>query len=160
MNWLPHPILSLLLLLLWLLLNNSASPGHILLGALLALLIPRFSRRFWPERLRFARPARLPGFVALVLWDILVANFRVALLVLGPRKRIRPRFVEVPLDLEGDFALTLLAGVVSLTPGTVSAEIDEERGRLLVHALSEDEPEALVQGIKHRYEAPIREIFT
>jgi multicomponent K+:H+ antiporter subunit E len=159
MNCFPHPILSLSLVLLWLLLNNSTSPGHILLGALLAVLIPLFSRRFWPMRLHLARPALVPGFVGLVLWDILVANFRVALLVLGPAERIRPRFVEVPLELEGDFPLTLLAGVVSLTPGTVSAEIDEERRRLLVHALSEDEPEVLVQAIKRRYETPIREIF-
>ena len=58
--WLPHPLLSLLLLLLWLLLNNSATPGHLMLGALIGLLIPRFTRRFWPERLGLARPA-LPG---------------------------------------------------------------------------------------------------
>ena len=159
MTWFPHPILSLLLLVLWLLLNNSASPGQILLGALLGLLIPGFSQRFWPERLRLARPALLPGFVGRVLWDILVANFRVAFLVLGPSERIRPRFVEVPLELDGDFALTLLAGVVSLTPGTVSAEIDLARNRLLVHALSEDEPAELVRTIKHRYETPIREIL-
>lgn len=159
MSWLPHPALSLLLWIVWLLLNNSASPGQLLLGALLGMLIPLFSQRFWPQRLLLARPGLIPGFAGRVLWDILVANFRVARQVLGRREEIRPCFVEVPLELESGFALTLLAGVVSLTPGTVSAEFDPQHRRLLVHALSADDPVALVHEIKVRYEAPIREIF-
>jgi multicomponent K+:H+ antiporter subunit E len=158
-TWFPHPLLSLLLLLLWLLLSNSAAPGHLLLGALLGLAIPIFTQRFWPNPLILARPRLVFPFVGRVLWDILVANFSVARVVLGPRQGIRPAFVRVPVDIEGDFPLTLLASVISLTPGTVSADIDAERRQLLVHALSVDDTEALVHQIKTRYEAPIKEIF-
>ncbi|MDJ0861746.1 MAG: Na+/H+ antiporter subunit E [Gammaproteobacteria bacterium] len=156
---LPHPGLSSFLLVLWLLLNNSAAPGHLVLGALLGVLIPLFTRRFWPERLGLARPGLMLRFSGRVLWDILVANFAVARVVLGPRSAIRPAFVRVPLDIHDDFPVTVLASVVSLTPGTVSADIDAERRNLLVHALSVSDTEALAQDIKARYEAPIKEIF-
>ena len=156
---LPHPLLSLVLLLLWLLLNNSASAGHFLLGAALGLLIPLYTRRFWPEPAVLRRPGLALRLTALVLWDILVANVKVSRLVLGPRAAIRPRFVQVPLDVEGEVAQTVLAGVITLTPGTLSATLDRERRRLLVHALSEDDPEELIRQVKSRYEAPIKEIF-
>ncbi len=156
---LPHPGLSSFLLVLWLLLNNSAASGHLVLGALLGVLIPLFTRRFWPERLGLARPGLMLRFSGRVLWDIIVANFAVARVVLGPRSAIRPAFLRVPLDIHDDFPVTVLASVVSLTPGTVSADIDAERRNLLVHALSVSDTEALVQDIKARYEAPIKEIF-
>ncbi len=158
-NWLPHPLLSLALLGLWLLLNNSAAPGHLVLGTLLGLLIPVFSRRFWPEATPLVRPGLAFRFALQVVWDIIVANFAVARIVLGPAEAVRPAFVRVPLDVQGDFALTALLSVISLTPGTVSAQIDEERRFLLVHALSSLDSATLAQQIKTRYEAPIKEIF-
>jgi multicomponent K+:H+ antiporter subunit E len=158
-SWLPHPLLSLLLMLLWLLLNNSAAPGHLVLGAVFGILIPRFTQRFWPEPLVLHRPGLVFRFAGRVLWDIVVANFAVAKIVLGPSAAIRPAFVHVPLDVQPEFAVTMLAAVISLTPGTVTADVDPERRFLLVHALSVDDPEALVQQIKIRYEAPIKEIF-
>jgi len=157
--WFPHPLLSLLLLLIWLLLNDSLAPGQILLGSTLGLLIPLFTKRFWPERANFRRPALAVQFVGRVLLDIVVANFVVTHTVLGPRKAIHPAFVRIPLDVTGDFGITALASVISLTPGTVSAELDADRRHLLVHALSEEDPNALVRQIKTRYEAPIKEIF-
>jgi multicomponent K+:H+ antiporter subunit E len=157
--WLPHPLLSLLLLFLWLLLNDSLSPGQILLGAVLGLLIPLFTRRFWPEMVRIRRPFLALKLAALVIYDVIVANFVVARVVLGPSDAIEPKFVWIPLDLEGDFAVTLFASVISLTPGTVSANLDAGRRHLLVHALSESDPRGLAQRIKERYEAPIKEIF-
>lgn len=157
--FLPHPLLSILLMLLWLLLSNSASPGHMLLGALLGLCIPLFTKRFWPEHLHLARPGLVIGFAGRVLKDIVVANFSVARVVLGPADAIRPVFVRVPLAISGDFPVTVLASVVSLTPGTVSADLDPEHEWLLVHALSEDNPKQLVHQIKTRYERPIKEIF-
>jgi multicomponent K+:H+ antiporter subunit E len=156
---LPHPLLSAGLLVLWLLLNNSAAPGQFLLGALFGVLIPLFTRRFWPEPAYVTRPLQALRFAGRVLWDIVVANFVVTRVVLGRSDAIQPVFVRVPLDVEGEFATTVLLMVISLTPGTVTADLDEKRRYLLVHALSEDNPEALVQRIKNRYENAIREIF-
>lgn len=158
--WLPHPLLSLLLLTIWLLLNDSLAPGQILLGAMLGLLIPLFTKRFWAEAQLLRRPLLALRLTMLVLYDIVVANFVVSRTVLGPSEAIKPAFARVPLDVTGDFAITVLAAVISLTPGTISAELDADRRHLLVHALSEDDPELLVQLIKTRYETPIKEIFT
>lgn len=157
---LPHPILSLLLLLLWLLLNNSVAVGQLLLGALLGLFIPMFTRRFWPEPVMLHRPGLILRFIGRVLLDIVVANFVSAKVVLGPRSGIRPLFVRVPLDIAGAFPVTMFANIIALTPGTLTAELDIPRGYLLVHALSEQNPQQLVDLIKRRYEAPIKEIFS
>lgn len=156
---LPHPLLSLLLLLLWLLLNNSVSAGQLLLGTLFAVLIPLFTRRFWPQPAHLRHPGRAFRFMGRVLWDIIVANFAVARIVLGPSSAIRPVFVRVPLDLEGEVAITVLMSVISLTPGTITADLDDERSHVLVHALSEHDPDELVRQIKQRYESVVKEIF-
>ena len=156
---LPHPILSVLLLALWLLAFNSVAAGVVLLGVLVAFLLPLLTRSFWPESPDAVRLAPLARLLVVVLWDILVANLRVALLVLGPRRRLRPCFLLVPLQVESPTAITLLAAVITLTPGTVSSNVSGDRRTLLVHALSETDPEAAVALIKARYERPIMEIF-
>lgn len=155
----PAPQLSLTLLVLWLLLNDSLAPGHILLGGVLGFLIPLFTSRFWSEPAELQRPFLFLRLVALVLFDIVVANFQLVPVVLGPRRAVKPLFVHVPLGVKGDFAITTLAAVISLTPGTVAAEVDPDRRWILVHALNEEDPEALRDKIKARYESLIKEIF-
>ena len=98
-------------------------------------------------------------FIVVVLLDIVVASFTVARLTLAPTAKLRPRFVRVPVALADDFALTALASTISLTPGTVSAELSPDREHILIHALDVDDEAALVRTIKERYEAPIKEIF-
>lgn len=156
---LPSPATSVLSFVGWLLLQRSVAPGQLLLAAVLALALPLFTRRFWPEQVPIGQPRTLLRFLAVVLWDIIVANIHVALLVLGPQRAIRPGFVRLALDLDNDFAITLFANTVSLTPGTVSAELSADRRYLTIHYLSCDDEAALVATVKRRYETPIREIF-
>jgi multicomponent K+:H+ antiporter subunit E len=161
-RWLPHPLLSLLLAVCWLWLNNTLAPGHALLGAALGVGIPYFTRRFWPEPLVIRRPLRVVEYVAVVLYDIVVANLEVAAIILGPLSRLRPAFVRVPLDIRTDFAVTVLASTVTLTPGTVSVEIEDDAagGRVLVvHALRCLDPEGMARTIKQRYERRLKEIL-
>lgn len=156
---LPFPLLSLLLLLTWLLLVNDFSTGHWLLGALLGWGIPLLVRPFLPATPPLRHPWQLLRFVALVLGDIVVANFQVARRILGPTFALRPAFVEVPMDLEDELLLTVLASVVSLTPGTVSADLSEDRRTLLLHGLDVEDEAELIRSIKERYEAPLKEMF-
>lgn len=175
--WFPHPLLSLTLLAIWLLLNNSLGLGNILLGTALALTLSRLTATFWPERPRLQKPLRLLAYLARLFGDILIANLQVAVLILGPARRLRPTFVELPLELTDPFAITVLASVISLTPGTVSVDVipgtpvrDKARKkgtatgetayqRLLVHSLDAEDAERLCQRLKQRYEAPLLEIF-
>ncbi len=155
---LPFPSLSLVLWLAWLLLNGFTA-GHALLGAVLAVVLPLTTKPFWPNVPRVRNLPRMFGFVVVVLYDIVVANVSVAIKVLGPLKSLRPGFVEFPLELYDDFAIALLASTISLTPGTVSADVSPDRTTLLIHGLDVDDPAALVAEIKQRYERPLKEIF-
>lgn len=160
MRWLlPHPLMTLTLAVVWLLLVNTLDPGQLLLGLLLGVLIPRFTDAFWPERPRLKRPGLMLRYLARLLADIVVANFQVARLILGPAQRLRPAFIELPVTLRDPFAVSVLASTISLTPGTVSADLSRDRRTLLVHCLDVPDPEALCRHIKHRYETPLGEIF-
>jgi multicomponent K+:H+ antiporter subunit E len=159
---LPHPLLSLLLLACWLWLNNTVAPGHVLLGASLAAAIPLLTRRFWPEPLTVRHPLRVLEYAAVVLYDVVVANLQVAAIIVGPLSRLRPAFVRVPLELRSDFAVAVLASTVTVTPGTVSVEIEDDGcgGRtLVVHALRCLDPAEMVRTIKQRYERRLLEIL-
>lgn len=158
-GWLPHPILSAALLVLWMLLWQSASPGIVALGLVLAVVVPLWSRAFWPDRPNLRRATALVRFVPLFVWDVVIANVVVAWLILDVRRRLRPTWLVVPLDLEDSYAITTLANVISLTPGTVSSQLSPDRRKLLVHALDVADSDAVVARIKSRYEARIKAIF-
>jgi multicomponent K+:H+ antiporter subunit E len=157
---LPHPLLSLVLWLAWLALNNTAVPAHVVLGALLAWVLPlaglHLADGTWPHLHR-------PGLVALLLWrllrDILRSNLEVTRRVLGPEAAIHPGFVRVPLDLTDDWAITTLAGIITMTPGTLTADVAEDRSYLLVHVFHIKDADAIIASIKSRYEAPLKEIY-
>lgn len=159
-RWLPQPLLSAALLVVWLLLNNTLAPAHVLLGALLAWLVPQLAAPFRPAPVRLRRPLLAARLLAQVLRDIVLANLEVARRILGPEDALTPRFVWVPLDIEHPWGIATLAGIITLTPGTVSSDLSADRRYLLVHALNEGDPAALVADIKARYERPLMEIFT
>lgn len=156
---LPHPLITLALTAVWLLLVNSMDSGQMVLGLALGWAIPLFTLRFWPETLRIHRPLVLLRFIVRVLGDIVVANLNVARLILSRPERLRPAFIIVPLALKSDLAISLLANTICLTPGTVSSRLSLDRKYLLVHTLDTADPGRLVATIKSRYETPIQEIF-
>jgi multicomponent K+:H+ antiporter subunit E len=161
MRWLlPHPGLSGLLLVVWVLMANTVTAGGVLLGAALALALPKFTQPFWPDRPRVRFGRALASYVVIVLFDILVANFQVARLILFRRNRdLRARWLVVPIDLTTPEAVTVLAGTISLTPGTVSSDVSSDGRHLLVHALDVADEAAEVARIKTRYEARLLRIF-
>ncbi|MTW18755.1 Na+/H+ antiporter subunit E [Rhodoplanes serenus] len=156
----PHPVLSVVIAVVWLALVNSAAPGHVLLAAVLGLAIPHYSNRYWPDQVVIRRPLRIVDYIAVVAWDILVSNVQVAWLVLfrsGPR--LRSVLVTVPIDLPHPTAITVLTGTITMTPGTVSADVAADGRAVLVHCLDADDPDAVVHQIKDRYERRLKEIF-
>lgn len=158
-RWFPHPTLSMFLAVLWLLLVNSVGGGTILLALLLGWAIPYLTSSFWPQAMTLRKPLLALKFVLMVLADIVIANWQVARLILGPSKRLHPAFMVIPLDIRQDFTITLLANTISLTPGTVSADLSVDRLNLVVHSLNVDDIDQAVAHIKQRYEAPLKEIF-
>lgn len=160
-RYLPRPWLSLSLLLIWLLLNQSLAPGHWLFGALLGLLLPPLVLRLAPVPARRVRqPLRAARLLLVLLWDILLANLVVARQVLFQRSQLQPGFVYVPLQREDDeLVAVLLAAMITLTPGTVGIRVEMAQRRVLVHALHLTDAEALVREVKQRYESQLLEIL-
>lgn len=157
---LPHPFLTLTIVVFWILLVNEVSAGHVVLGLILGILLAKFTSVYWPDQVRLRSPAAIAGYILIVLWDICVSNVQVAYLVLFRRAdTLRSRFITVPLDLRTPEAVSVLAGTITMTPGTVSADISADGRSLLVHCLETDDPDGTVAQIKSRYERRLKEIF-
>ena len=161
LRWLlPHPLLTLLLAVVWTLLQNQVSAGMVVFGVILGIVIPRMTYVWWPDRPSGFRLGKMMSYVFIVLWDIMVANVQVAWIVLTrPNSKLRPTWVVVPLDLRLPEAITILAGTITLTPGTVSADLSDEGRCLLIHTLDTDNPDKVRDEIKQRYERRLMEIF-
>ncbi len=159
MKLFPMPFHSLLLFVVWLLLNNSISAGHMVLAIFFAVTIPLLVNSMRDEHPKILKPWLAIRYVLMVLKDILVANVEVALLIIGPIKKLKPGFVAIPINIDSDLGITILASTVSLTPGTVSAEVSKDKAWLYVHSLHLDDEAELIKSVKLRYEKPIKEIF-
>jgi multicomponent K+:H+ antiporter subunit E len=155
----PQPFLSLAIFGLWLALTGTFGAGQAILGVVLGIAIPLLTQRFWPDRPRLKRPVAALRLFLKVIGDIVIANLQVARLVLGPTARLRPALVEVPIDIEDPLVAAILGSIISLTPGTVSIDIDFERRHILVHALDVADKAALIATIKKSYEAPLKDVF-
>ncbi len=156
----PHPYYTLLLAVIWQLLVNRLSPNSILFGLLLGILIPFFTGPYWPDRPTLRRPLRIAEYMLIVLYDIVVANIVVAQQVLFWRNRdLRPALICVPLELRTPEAITVLAGTITLTPGTVSCDLSAEGHNLLVHCLHAPDPDAVRDEITDRYQRRLMEIL-
>lgn len=156
----PHPGLSVMLGAVWLLLFNSLSFGQLFLAVIVAVLVPVLTAPFWPNRPRLRFGWGMAEYAMVVLWDIVTANFHVARLILFRRSRdLRSRWLVIPLELRSAEAITTLAGTISLTPGTVSADVSADGRALLVHALDVADEAAEVARVKARYERRLMRIF-
>jgi multicomponent K+:H+ antiporter subunit E len=154
------PFAAASILGLWLLLNQTLSLGHVLLGGMIALV---GSRTLAALELPKARPKRLWTFfrlAALVCMDIVRSNVAVAGIILGLRqKHGAPGFVEIPLQLRDTYGLAMLACIITSTPGTLWVGFDERSGILTIHVLDLVERAEWIHTIKERYERQLLEIF-
>lgn len=153
----PHPILAGTLTIVWLLLQNRLTPGGVILGVVVGTVIPILTAPYWPGRPRLRLGRAALAYLGVVLWDIAIANFQVAWLILfRPNARLRSAWLVVPLEVRSPEAITALAATISLTPGTVSSDLSACGRALLVHALDVDDEAAAVARIKDRYERRLR----
>lgn len=98
-------------------------------------------------------------FMLIYLREVVMSTWRLARLVLSPRLDLKPRFVEVPLDLQGEMPRFLFACLISMTPGSLSVGINPDRGLLIVHLLDAPDPESSIREIKEVFEQPLIRIF-
>lgn len=158
--WFPHPFLSLMLTMLWLLLNRSASLGHILLGAVLGISLAWAMVNLEPARSKLRRITPVLRLAGNLFEDLLRSNIAVAAIALRRRpKTLRSGFVTLTLALEDDNAVAMLALLLSATPGSAWMEFDSRTRVLLLHMLDLDDPLSTAEAVRNRYETPLKEIF-
>ena len=158
-RWLPYPILSALLLLIWLLLNQSVAPGTILLGALLGVALAKVSGLLRPPKARLRHYPLLGRLLVRVVCDIVRSNIAVARIILRRDSRMQSGFVAIPLTLTDHHGLAVLACIITSTPGTISVSYDSSANILLIHVLDLVDEASWIDSIKQRYERPLLEIF-
>jgi multicomponent K+:H+ antiporter subunit E len=156
----PFPTASASLLVLWLLLNQTLSLGHILLGGAVALVGGWALSALEPPKARPRRLGVLFRLAVLVVADIVRSNIAVARIILGlERRRWTSGFVEIPLELRDPYGLTMLACIITSTPGTLWVDFNEASGTLTIHVLDLVDKTDWVRIIKGRYERLLLEIF-
>lgn len=154
-------LLVVILALVWAAITGSFSGLNLLFGALiggLAVMLLRGSLRQGSE---WRRIGQIVSLSLLFVYELMVSAFRVAWVVIQPdiRGAIRPAVIAVPLTVKSDAEIALLANLITLTPGTLSVDVSEDRSTLYVHALALTTPEALVADIATGFEARIAEIY-
>lgn len=155
----PYPWLYAGLFIMWLLLAQSASPGQLVLAATVAFAVVHATAAIKPYRARPRNPMLMLRLAFFVLTDIVRSNFAVMWIVLRPSGKRVSGFVRFPLDLKDDFALTVLALIITATPGTMWVEYNRTRSELLVHVLDLIDEEEWIRLIKLRYEGLLMRIF-
>lgn len=156
---LPHPILAAFLLLLWLMLQQSAGLGHILLGGVVAMAVAFFARLVIPEPVHPRRPLKILRLLAVAGVDIIRSNLAVMSVLFHPRPKPTAGFIQMDLELTNTFALAILATIITATPGSAWLEYDRRRSTVLIHVFDLVDADEWVETIKRRYESQLLEIF-
>lgn len=158
-RWLPYPVASLMLLATWLLLNQSLSPGQILLGAIFGWLGPVLLRRLDVPSGRVRRPLAGLRLFGAFFADMVRSNFNVARIILRNDPRRTPGFVDIPLSMRAPHGLAALACIITATPGTSWVTHNPDDGVLTIHVLDLHDDDDWAFLIKTRYERLLMEIF-
>ena len=160
-RWLPYPLVSLALCLLWLMLNQAADAASILLGALLGVVVPLLVRNLQPlgyPRLR--APLVFIRLIGMAGGEILRSCFNVSRIILAPDySRVNSQFIRIPLTITDPYGLAMLSCLINMTPGTVWVEILDEGYQLSLHVFDLHDEQWWIDTIKTRYEQPLIEIF-
>lgn len=156
---LPHPILAGFLLLLWLVLQQSAGLGHILLGGIIAVAVSLAANAVIPERVIIRRPLKFVQLMVVAGLDIIRSNLAVMSVLFHPRPNPTAGFIQMDLTLKNPFALAILACILTATPGSAWLEYDRARSTVLIHVFDLVDEKEWIETVKRRYETLLLEIF-
>ncbi|OXS99466.1 Na+/H+ antiporter subunit E [Notoacmeibacter marinus] len=152
-------LMNILLALAWAAVTGSFTLANLIFGFVLGALVMYFIREQVGSLGYFRRLWRIGTLMLVFLRELLFSAWRVAALVLTPRLDVQPGIFAYPLRVRSDMQITLLANMITLTPGTLSVDISEDHSTLWVHALDCSDPEATRQDIARMFERRIMEAF-
>lgn len=151
--------LNLALAILWAMAQGNVTLLSLTSGFLVGMLVLHLVGPVLGDARYAVRFLRAVALVVFFLKELVVSSVRVAIDVLRPTFTMRPAIIQVPLDVTGDIEITLLANLISLTPGTLSVDVSDDKAHLYVHAMYGDDPDVVIRSIKHDFERRILEVF-
>lgn len=156
---LPRPLLSFVLLGIWLMLNQSLDLAHWLLGMLLAWAVPLWVQPLITHPIRIHHPWVLIRLLGWSFVEIVRSALAVSSIILFRRSgKVHSEFIRIPLDMHDPHGLALLSCLINCTPGTVWVDIVDNH-QLLLHVFDLQDEAWWVNTIKSRYEQPLMEVF-
>jgi multicomponent Na+:H+ antiporter subunit E len=152
--------LHVLLTLIWAALTGDFGPLNLMAGSIIGYGTLWLTKRPFGGEEYFRKSRRALKFVLVVSWELMLANIKVARTVLTtPLAELRPGIIAVPLDVKSDVEITMLANLITLTPGTLSLDVSDDRRVLYVHTIELEDAEAFRQSMKGGFERLVREMF-
>jgi multicomponent Na+:H+ antiporter subunit E len=154
-------LLNVLLALAWMALSGQFTFPDLVFGLVLGFVMLYPARNRLGGARYFEKVPLVLRFALYVVWELILANVNVAKAVLlTPKDQLKPGIVAIPLDLQTDAEITMLANLITLTPGTLSLDVSDDRKILYVHALDiGGDPEAFRQSTKQGFERAVQEVF-
>ncbi|RKL68636.1 Na+/H+ antiporter subunit E [Salipaludibacillus neizhouensis] len=151
-------LLNMLIAVIWMLLKNNFSPVEFMLGYIVGLVLLFFLRRFLKFDFYFRRIYALFKLIILFSYKLIMSNYDVIKIILSPKLNIEPGIIAVPTKLKTDWEVTLLANLISLTPGTLSMYFSEDGRTIFIHSIHVPDKEAAIKEIHDSFEKAILEV--
>jgi multicomponent Na+:H+ antiporter subunit E len=152
-------VLNLLLSLAWMALTGQFTPINLIIGFALGYILLWIMQRTGKPSVYFLKGRRVVHFILFFAWEVIDANIRVAYDVLTPRHHMTPGIVAIPLDAKTDSEITILANLITLTPGTLSLDVSADRRVLYIHAMYVQDVDQFKKNIKEELEKRLLEVL-
>ena len=130
-----------------------------MVGFVLGFLVLFFSRRVVGSPNYFVKVRQVVGLILFFIWELVLANLRVAYDVLTPRHLMRPGVIAIPLEAKTDIEITILSNLITLTPGTLSLDVSADRRVLYIHAMYIGDIDDVRRKIKNGFERRVLEVL-
>nr|WP_299203593.1 Na+/H+ antiporter subunit E [uncultured Brumimicrobium sp.] len=151
-------LLNILLAVVWVFLTGTVNATNFAFGFILSYLVLWLISSNDDKRKYFVIGPRIIGFAFYFLYELVKANLQVAADVVTPKFYMEPGIVKYPLDAKSDLEITLLANVITLTPGTLSLDVSDDRKVLYIHAMYVSDKDEFIDSIKNGFEKRILKI--
>ena len=152
-------LFNVLLALAWAAVSGSMSFATLLTGFVIGALVLAVVGQAYGSSHYLQRLRRFVSLMAVFFYELMRSSFQVAWEAITPHHRMKPAVLAVPIELENDISITVLANLVSLTPGTLSIDVSKDRKYLYVHAMYAEDAEAVRRSIRESFEGRVAEVF-
>lgn len=151
-------VINLIIAFMWMFLSESYSASSFIGGYLLGILLLLLLNRFIPDTFYLKRVFKIISLILLFIKELIFSNIDIVKLVYTPKLDVEPGIFQLPIELKSNWEITMLANLISLTPGTLSVAVSSDNTHLYIHAMNIDTVEESISSIKDTFEKAIMEV--